>query len=187
MKTFNKTPGDWGRKGGVTERIRVFMRELGFAENGPHSWSHESQGEVCLRRQVLRPPEADRLCHVLREAWRSSMWQGFLETDRRETRGLNRIPYDRSRLKLAQKLCHRGTSAHIPAILTGAFVSPLRLFRNRGIGAEACPFCEGQPGSAFHVFWECRVGHPLNQDHTCLKPGTDQKRPADLGGGGGGP
>ena len=84
-------------------------------------------------------------------------------------------------------ICKAPHTAHLPAVATGAFVSPLRYFKNTGMGSGSRPFCHDALGSAQHVFWECyRVtnveqlrphgdleavfGWPVSQDDDrCLK------------------
>lgn len=160
---------DWTRKGGMSCRIRRFMKSLGFVELSAFQQHPQLFQNFALSVESVNARTSDELCHDLREAWRWSVWDHLTQrSTRRDVALIRHLQFPSQRLKVVQKECSKPVTAHLPAIVTGAFVSPLRYFRMTGHGGEQCPFCESAVGSAYHCFWDCSVLNP------------DRKQPADV-------
>ena len=157
-KVSHRNLRDWNQKGGLSGRVRRFLQNLGFHENGQYKWQHGSLPlSIDLTFQGVVACDSNDLCHRLREAWRWHMWDLMKKSGRRDTMQVSRLSYDPHRLQVIKGICKAPPTAHLPAIACGAFVSPLRYSKITGVGSGLCPFCKDEIGSTQHVFWECRV------------------------------
>ena len=130
---------DWTRKGGMSCRIRRFMKSLGFVELSAFQWQHPQLFQnFALSVESVNARTSDELCHDLREAWRWSVWDHLTQrSTRRDVALIRHLQFPSQRLKVVQKECSKPVTAHLPAIVTGAFVSPLRYFR---MAVSSVPF-----------------------------------------------
>ena len=158
---------DWNKKGGLSCRVRQFLRSLGFQERGQFFWQHRSlPTTIDLTFLGVNAGDSNELCHHLRLAWRWLMWTSMQKQERLDTARVRNVPFDAERIQRIRSLCSSPQTAHVPAIACGAFVSPMRFAKITRVGTGICPFCEKAPGTADHVFWRCPVTNP-NQILPC--------------------
>ena len=158
---------DWNKKGGLSCRVRQFLRSLGFQERGQFFWQHRSlPTTIDLTFLGVNAGDSNELCHRLRLAWRWLMWTSMQKQERLDTARVRNVPFDAERIQRIRSLCSSPQTAHVPAIACGAFVSPMRFAKITRVGTGICPFCEKAPGTADHVFWRCPVTNP-NQILPC--------------------
>ena len=168
IKFRNMVPTDWTLSGGISARIRRYMKSLEWQVVAPFHWWHEGiQTSVNLSRlPVVR--EVSEFTHILRESWRYCQWQSFTKAHRRDSMTLRWYPYDPQRCQAARKrVMHQGGAIHEVACMTGAFVSPLRLARIDSSFDGRCFRCGDQFGSKHHMIWQCpalRGTPPMPED-----------------------
>ena len=151
MRTLGRLLTDWTSPGGVTARVRKFLKDLGWVISAPWQWRHSSHPLHCDLRQQ-GGMTTDQIGHVLREAWRHKMWTSFTSTSRKDSQRFRGLPYDAARCKAAREVAH---GAHEVAVLTGAFVSPARfsVMKNGGT-PNLCHRNCGAIGTFVHVAWD---------------------------------
>ena len=103
--------------------------------------------------------------------WRHARWRSFLATNRNETPSLLRFSFMTDRIKVVQKMLknfrHEGLMAHGMAVVTGAFVSPMRAEVMGMNLSTACPYCGHAQATKDHLWWHCGIAnaqgyHPVD-------------------------
>ena len=72
-------------------------------------------------------------------------------TEGLDTARVRHLPFD---AMLSASSASGPSTAHVPAIACGGFVSPMRFAMATRVGTSFGPFCEKAPGTADHVFLE---------------------------------
>lgn len=116
---------DWAHSGGPAQRIRSFLKDLGWREMEEWVWKHETLCKfLVLQKAHSRLIDCvDLVAHNLRESWRCRMWQQCLGSGRHETAELVNEPYSEGLAKSAGMQA-KGRDALSVGVLCGALVSP---------------------------------------------------------------
>ena len=129
---------DWpNRMSGWTAALRKGMMRLGFTEDEAWKWSHPWFSGLHLHLDHLPDNPADFFCHTLREAWRKTQFDEFINSNRRDAAACRQAVFNCE----AAKTLRLGTwDSHIFAAVTGAFISPLCYQQMTG-EPFPCPWC----------------------------------------------
>ena len=148
-------PRDWTLAGGVSRRVKLFLKKLDWIVQVPFRWHHAALHVVIDFRRAFLGANCDEILHHIRESWRRKQWMFFTQQNRRDSQRLRLEEYDATRCCVARLRASLG-NIHEVACLTGAFVSPLRYsVMTRGRSDGRCPFCHHPHGSKEHVVWNC--------------------------------
>jgi len=175
-------PRDWTLAGGVTRRVKLFLKKFDWVVQAPFWWHHAALNVAIDLSRAHLVANCDEILHHLRESWRRKQWTFFTQQNRRDSQNLRQEEYDATRCRVARLRASLG-NIHEVACLTGAFVSPMRFsVMTRGRSNGRCPFCHHQHGSKQHVLWncpaqfqvpnkpdnlvECELGWPLSRNQT---------------------
>ena len=84
-------------------------------------------------------------------------------TNRNETHSLLRFSFMTDRIKVVQQMLrnlrHEGLLAHGMAVVTGAFVSPMRAAVMGMNVSTACPYCGYAQATKDHLWWHCGIAN----------------------------
>ena len=132
-------PRDWTLAGGVTRRVKLFLKKFDWVVQAPFRWHHAALNVAIDLSRAHLVANCDEILHHLRESWRRKQWTFFTQQNRRDSQNLRQEEYDATRCRMARLRASLG-NIHEVACLTGAFVSPMRFsVMTRGRSNGRCP------------------------------------------------
>ena len=163
-------PAQQARQRGLHTVVGQHLGWTGWKPTGgAWTWYHEGTDttfSLNKRHGEWRRPK--RLAHVLREAWRHTMYCAWQRSGRIDARLCQGIAYDPLRLKALHQAVANGGGRGAARLFTGAVVSPAHLASGRGEEVRECPFCGGAPATLGHLAWEC--GHDAFHGRPWVRP-----------------
>ena len=152
---------DWPNKmSGWTAAIRKGMSRIGYTEDAPWKWSHPYFADFHLHPDHLPDNPADFLCHTIREAWRKTQFDEFINSNRRDAEACRGTLFNSE----AAKTLRLGSwDPHIFAAVTGALVSPLCFEKMTQVPCP-CPWCGNSLADLEHIMWNCTQNPHRNSD-----------------------
>lgn len=168
-----KRPPCWTRPSRRRVLLCDFAKTLGWHCTAPWTWHHQGLNKTfCLiPSRRCDYGSLDGFKHDLREGWRRDLFRQWLGSGRVDASYCQHVPYSETRCKAARQMAFR--SAHHMAVLSGAFISPMRVrqIRHRP-GARSpmaddfgmCPQCN-VANDFLHWSWHCSMNsNQLNFD-----------------------
>ena len=147
----------FGARGHPVRVLRDLLARLGFETPHPWHFQHHAGPQLDLRRTTH---DMDKLAHELRQAWRASLWERYLDRNRHECRDFRR-PRNRIQWKELLDIDFDSvrkwafSSPEARCIALGSYVSPAWCLE--GVPTRCIwQGCDCEVASWHHVAWSCR-------------------------------
>ena len=155
-----------------------WLSTTGWLQQRQEPWFHHGLNLSLPQSARWSLAYRGQLAHVLREGWRWTHFNAFLDSGHHVANDMQDCQYDSARMQRVRKVFYESTGAQ-RAVMIGAVLTPGCASKwrqpppNRHDREGLCLFCDTSFGNFKHIFWEC----PCRPEGLTRDPPEDPLQP----------